>query len=118
MVGPGIRDVSYFLNASMDPHDLAPIERDLFDGYVARLADHSVDLDSAPTWDDYRASAAEFYVAAVVTAGTSDRMQPPEISAVGVDRAAAAVQRLGTFEVLEQMLTPTTPAYPSRGSNP
>jgi hypothetical protein len=43
-------------------------------------------------------------VAALVTAGTADRMQPPEISRVGVDRAAAAVQRLESFELLERIL--------------
>ena len=104
MMGPGIRDVSYFLGVSVEPDVLAPIERDLVGQYVARLATHGITTDAAEMWTHYRASAAELYVAAVVTAGTADRMQPPEISKVGVDRATAAVQRLETFDVLERLL--------------
>ena len=104
MAGPGIRDVSYFLIASVDPDVLAPIERDLVDRYVARLSTHGLDLDPEQVWTRYRASAAEIYVSAVVTAGTADRMQPPEISRVGVDRVAAAMPRLDTFDVLEELL--------------
>ena len=100
MIGPGIRDVSYFLCASVDASVLAPIEHDLVDRYAARLAARGVEVDAERTWNRYRASAAEFYIAALVTAGTSDRMQPPEISQVGVDRAVAAMARLGTFELL------------------
>jgi aminoglycoside phosphotransferase (APT) family kinase protein len=104
MMGPGMRDVSYFMIASVDANELAAIERDLVDRYVERLASHGVVTDPARAWDQYRASAVEIYVAAIVTAGTSDRMQPAEISAVGVDRVAAAVQRLETFDVLERAL--------------
>lgn len=103
MVGPGLRDVSYFLIASVDPHVLTPIESDLVDRYVGRLAEHGVVLDRAWAWNRYRASAAEIYVAAVVTAGTADRMQPAEISSVGVDRAVTAVQRLDTFAILGRL---------------
>jgi aminoglycoside phosphotransferase (APT) family kinase protein len=105
MMGPGIRDVSYFLIASVDADELPSIERDLVERYVERLGSHGVDVDRALAWDRYRASAVEIYVAAIVTASTSDRMQPAEISVVGVDRVAAAVQRLETFDVLERALT-------------
>ena len=104
MIGPSIRDVSYFLGASVDPTVLEPIERGLVDHYVHRLASHGVDTDPERMWDLYRASAADFYVAAVVTAGTADRMQPPEISQTGVDRTVAAMQRLGTFDLLERIV--------------
>ena len=51
--------------------------------------------------------------AAVVTANTSDRMQPPEISRVGVERVVAAMERLDTFEVLEGLLDDTgSPRHP------
>jgi aminoglycoside phosphotransferase (APT) family kinase protein len=104
MVGPGIRDVSYFLAASVDVRVLEGVERDLVERYAARLATHGIETDPVEVWTRYRASAAELYVAALVTAGTADRMQPPEISRVGVDRAVAAMQRLETFEVLERIL--------------
>ena len=104
MIGPGIRDVSYFLCASVDVPVLQRVEGSLVDRYVDRLSSHGIELDAERAWTHYRASAAEFYVAAVVTAGTADRMQPPEISDVGVDRAVAAMSRLGTFEVMEELL--------------
>ena len=104
MMSPSIRDVSYFLLASTDPTDLAPVERGLVDRYVTRLSAHGVEVDPDETWTLYRATAVEFYVAAVVTASTSDRMQPAEISQVGVDRVAAGMERLGTFDALEQLL--------------
>jgi hypothetical protein len=104
MIWPGIRDISYFLIASVDAAVLEPIERDLVDRYVKRLATHGVELDAERTWTLYRASASDFYVSAVVTAGTSDRMQPAEISAVGVDRVVAAMARLGTFDLLERIV--------------
>lgn len=104
MAGPGLRDVSYFLVSSMAVDQLVGIERDLVARYLSRLSANGVELESSRAWELYRASAVEIYVAAIVTAGTSDRMQPPEISRVGVDRAAAAVQRLDTFAVLERLL--------------
>jgi aminoglycoside phosphotransferase (APT) family kinase protein len=104
MAGPGLRDVSYFLVSSMEVDQLVGVERELVARYVSRLTSNGVELESTRAWELYRASAVEIYVAAIVTAGTSDRMQPPEISRVGVDRAAAAVQRLDTFAVLERFL--------------
>jgi aminoglycoside phosphotransferase (APT) family kinase protein len=104
MAGPALRDVSYFLVSSMEVDQLVGIERELVDRYVSRLSTNGVEVGSTRAWELYRASAVEIYVAAIVTAGTSDRMQPPEISRVGVDRAAAAVQRLDTFALLERLL--------------
>jgi aminoglycoside phosphotransferase (APT) family kinase protein len=104
MMGPGIRDVSYCLCASVDVGVLEGIERDLVERYAKRLASLGIETDAARTWSLYRASAAEFYIAAIVTAGTADRMQPPEISRVGVDRAVAAMRRLATFSMLRQIV--------------
>lgn len=104
MVSPGIRDVSYFLVTSVDVDVLEEHERRLVDRYVERLRSRHVEVDPQWAWQMYRATAVECYVAAVVTAGTSDRMQPPEISRVGVGRVNRAVQRLDTFEVLGGLL--------------
>ena len=90
-MAPGIRDISYFLILSLDPTMLAGIERNLVDRYAARLAEQGIEVDAERTWDAYRASAADAYISAVVTAGTSDRMQPAEISQVGVDRVVPAM---------------------------
>lgn len=104
MVGPGVRDLSYFLIVSVDQTVLEPIERDLVRGYGERLGSHGVAVDPERLWTLYRASASEFYVAAVVTANTSDRMQPAEISRVGVERVSAAMARLDTFALLDRIV--------------
>ena len=92
------------LISSITASSLAAIERDLVDRYVERLADHGVEVDADRTWTLYRASASDFYVSALVTAGTSDRMQPAEISDIGVDRVIAAMHRLETFDILDRIV--------------
>jgi aminoglycoside/choline kinase family phosphotransferase len=104
MAGPGIRDVAYFLNASVDIPVARAIERDVVDRYVARLGANGIDVDAEATWTRYRAAISEFYIAAVVTAGTSERMQPRAVTSAGVERAVAAVEANDTFAVLEHLL--------------
>jgi aminoglycoside phosphotransferase (APT) family kinase protein len=104
MAGPGIRDVAYFLNASVDIPMARAIERDLVDRYAARLGANGVDVDAGATWTRYRAAISEFYIAAVVTAGTSERMQRQEVTRAGVERAVAAAEANDTFAVLEHLL--------------
>jgi aminoglycoside phosphotransferase (APT) family kinase protein len=104
MAGPGIRDVAYFLNASVDVPVARTIERELVDRYAARLRTHGIDADAEATWTRYRAAISEFYIAAVVTAGTSERMQPHAVTRAGVERAVAAVEANDTFAVLAQLL--------------
>jgi hypothetical protein len=104
MAGPGIRDVAYFLNASVDIAVARAIERDLVDRYAARLGANGIDVDPAATWTRYRAAISEFYIAAVVTAGTSERMQRHEVTRAGVERAVAAAEANDTFAVLGHLL--------------
>ena len=109
MAGPSIRDVAYFLNASVDIPVARAIERDLVDRYAARLTVLGVERDPGRTWTLYRAAISEFYVAAVVTAGTDERMQPHEITRLGVERAVAAVDAHDTFGVLASLATGGAP---------
>jgi aminoglycoside phosphotransferase (APT) family kinase protein len=104
MAGPGIRDLAYFVTASVDAPVARDIERGLVDRYAERLARGGVDADADHLWTRYRAVVAEFYISAVMTSGTGDRMQPEAISRVGVERAVAAVQALDTFEVLTALV--------------
>lgn len=103
MAGPGIRDLAYFVNASVDSATARAIERGLVDRYAGRLAGRGVDVDAAHLWERYRAAVAELYIAAVVTSGTGNRMQDQTVSRVGVERVVAAVQALDTFEVLRSL---------------
>jgi hypothetical protein len=104
MAGPGIRDVAYFLNASVHIPVARAIERELVDRYAARLGAHAVEVDAEATWTRYRAAISEFYIAAVVTAGTSERMQPHAVTRAGVERAVAAADANDTFAVLAHLL--------------
>lgn len=102
--GAGIRDVAYFANASVEPALLRTIERDLVRRYASRLADAGVDVDGERLWTLYRAAITEFYLAAVCTAEAGDRMQPFEVSRVGVERAVAGVAAHDSFEVLTTLI--------------
>ena len=104
MAGPGIRDVAYFLNASVDVPVVREIERDVVARYAQRLVTNGVDVDPEATWTRYRAAISEFYIAAVVTAGTSERMQRHEVTRAGVERAVAAAEANDTFAVLGRLL--------------
>ncbi len=104
MAGPGIRDVAYFLNASVDVPVAREIERELVDRYARRLVAAGIDVDPASVWTSYRAVISEFYIAAVVTAGTSERMQRHEVTRAGVERVVAAAEANDTFTVLGELL--------------
>jgi aminoglycoside/choline kinase family phosphotransferase len=104
MAGPGIRDVAYFLNASVDVPIAREVERELVHRYVARLGANGIAMNGDATWTRYRAAISEFYIAAVVTAGTSERMQRHEVTRAGVERAVAAAEANDTFAVLGQLL--------------
>ncbi|MFC8528113.1 phosphotransferase family protein [Nocardia sp. NPDC057227] len=102
--GPGIRDVVYSLTASMEPELLRKVERGLVDRYTARLATAGIEVDAERMWTLYRAATTEFYLNAVCTAEASDRMQPLEVSAVGVQRAVAAVAAHDGFGLLTELI--------------
>ncbi len=104
MAGPGIRDLAYFVIASVDAPRARDIERSLVDRYAQRLAGNGVDTDADHLWTRYRAAVAELYISAVVTSGTGERMQAQAVSRVGVERVVAAVQALDTFEVLAALV--------------
>jgi hypothetical protein len=80
------------------------IERDVVGRYAGRLAANGVAVDPEATWTRYRAAISEFYIAAVVTAGTSERMQPHAVTRAGVERAVAAAEANDTFAVLAHLL--------------
>ncbi|MFI5952266.1 phosphotransferase family protein [Cryptosporangium sp. NPDC051539] len=105
-VGPGIRDVAYFVSTSMPVADAREHERGLVARYAARLESAGVAVDAEQQWTFYRALASEAYVAALATAGAGERMQPRDVARSGVERAAAAVQALDTFDVLESLVLP------------
>jgi aminoglycoside phosphotransferase (APT) family kinase protein len=106
--GPGVRDLAYFLTVSVDIPALRAAERDLVRRYGERLAAGGVPVDHNALWTRYRAAITEIYVAAVVTAGTAERMQPRAVTRVGVERVVEAVNEHDSFAVLVALATGTT----------
>jgi len=102
--GPAIRDVAYFANASVEPDLLRDIETDLVRRYTDRLVAAGIDADFERTWLLYRAAITELLLAAVCTAEAGDRMQPRDVSRVGVERAVAGVIAHDSFDVLEALI--------------
>ncbi|MGW6425563.1 phosphotransferase family protein [Nocardia sp. NPDC055053] len=102
--GAGIRDVAYFLTSSVDPALLRRIERALVQRYVDRLAAAGIRVDGAQMWTLYRAGATDWFLAAVCTAEAGARMQPLEVSRVGVRRAVEAVEAHDSFRVLTALI--------------
>lgn len=102
--GAGIRDVAYFATASIEPDLLRVIERDLVYRYAARLDAAGIRADPERLWTLYRAAITELFLAIVCTAEAGERMQPFEISRVGVRRAVAAVTAHDSFGVLTTLI--------------
>ncbi|MET7772646.1 aminoglycoside phosphotransferase family protein [Nocardia sp. NPDC005366] len=102
--GAGIRDIAYFATASVAPELLRTIERDLVARYTAALTAAGIDVDGERMWTLYRAAVTEFFLAAVCTAEAGERMQPLDVSRVGVERAVASVSVHDSFTVLADLI--------------
>ncbi|MEV5652621.1 aminoglycoside phosphotransferase family protein [Nocardia sp. NPDC052254] len=111
--GPGIRDLAYFATVSVRPELLREIEHALVERYSARLAEAGVEADSERMWTLYRAALTEPFLAAVCTAEAGERMQPRDISRVGVQRAVAAVRTHDSFALLADLITDTADPPPN-----
>lgn len=102
--GAGIRDVAYFANASVEPDLLRTIERDLVERYAGRLDAAGIAVDGDHLWTLYRAGITELFLAAVCTAEAGARMQPHDVSRVGVERSVAGVVAHDSFAVLAALI--------------
>ncbi|MGV9408752.1 phosphotransferase family protein [Nocardia sp. NPDC003693] len=102
--GPGIRDLTYFACASVEPGLLREIERELIERYARGLARGGIRVDEKRLWTCYRAATTELFLAAVCTAEAGERMQPAAVSRVGVERAVAAVEAHDGFGTLASLL--------------
>ncbi|MGW4368956.1 phosphotransferase [Nocardia takedensis] len=103
--GVGIRDVAYFACASVEPDLLRVIERGLVQRYTDRLAAAGIPVDVDRQWTLYRAALTELFLAVVCTAEAGERMQPFEVSRVGVERAVAGVTAHDSFQLLETLIS-------------
>lgn len=101
---PGLRDVAYFLGASVPGELRRARERDLVARYCARLRAGGVTLDPDDAWQQYRLHLITGWIAAVITAAMGSHWQPIEIGMAATLRADAAIAEHGVAELLRTRL--------------
>jgi hypothetical protein len=101
---PGLRDVAYFLGASV-PTDLRRArERELLARYCERLRSGGVALDVDAAWEQYREQLVTAWIAAVVTAAMGPKWQPIEVGMGATMRAHAAIEDHAVADLLSSRL--------------
>lgn len=102
---PGIRDISYFMCASVPTELRRAREKELLARYLdglARAGGIAPDFDDA--WLQYRRFAVCGWIAATATAGAGDRMQALDVGKRAMDRAIQAIVDLETPSLLRKEL--------------
>jgi hypothetical protein len=102
--GPGIRDVAYFIGTSVPTEIRRDLEEALLERYLAGLGGRGVQTSYAEAWERYRLHLITAWVAAVVTVGFGDALQPLEISLRAAERANTAIGDLDVMAVLRSAL--------------
>lgn len=88
------RDLVYTMTTSLTVEDRRRWEHDLFDRYIAQMADRGVALDREAGFVEYRRAlmtALAFWTMTLKPASGMPDMQPPATSLVFIERLAAAV---------------------------
>jgi aminoglycoside phosphotransferase (APT) family kinase protein len=88
---PGLRDVAYFLCASVPTDVRRAGERGFIARYCDRLREGGVALDIDVAWDQYREQLVTGWIAAAVTAAMGSHWQPIEVGRAATARADAAI---------------------------
>jgi aminoglycoside phosphotransferase (APT) family kinase protein len=103
--GPGIRDVAYYLSNSMPTELRRAEERDPIRRYGDGLVAAGVEPPGPDAlWHRYRLHVAYSWVAAAVTSAMGDKWQPKAVGLASMARATAAVDDLGTVDLLRDAL--------------
>jgi aminoglycoside phosphotransferase (APT) family kinase protein len=91
--GPGLREISYFITAGLEPEIRRTHERELVDRYLEALRSRGVDdvPSSAEAFDRYRLFAAEAWDATAMTIAWPG-LQAPENMEAGWRRASLAIE--------------------------
>jgi hypothetical protein len=90
----GLRDVQYFLIASLAPGTLAACEDELLEGYRAALAGHGVALDREEAQERYRGFSFQTLMVAVTSIGLGSLTERNETLRTVLARSVAAIDRL------------------------
>lgn len=93
--GKGIRDVQYFLIASLPAATLAAHERELVNYYVERRGHYGTPIDLEQTWQEYRSFTFHILMTMVVSIGFGALNEEQDtLMAEILARAVAAIQRV------------------------
>ncbi len=99
----GMRDVQYFMINSMEPEVLEKSEHELIRGYCAELGKYGVALSFDEAWEQYRAFSYQTLMVGIVPLGLSALTERSETVLTVTRRGAAAVERLGFREWVEEL---------------
>jgi hypothetical protein len=99
----GVREISYFLTAGLDRDLRRGHERELVQRYLGGLAAAGVPdpPSTEQAFDDYRFFVHDAWDSVALTILWSG-LHPPEVLAVGYERASAAVDDLAVDEIVER----------------
>jgi aminoglycoside phosphotransferase (APT) family kinase protein len=100
----GIRDVQYFLINSMPAERLAEHERELVAGYCEARARLGAPLAADEAWEQYRGFSFQTLMTAVVSLGLGSFTDSDAVIRAMLERAVAAMRRLGFAEWLDARL--------------
>jgi len=113
-VGPGLRDVSYFLVNSIDTDLRRAREHELLELYLATLAEGGVGgLDFADAWEQHRVFALYTWIAISVTAATAG-LQEQRIVRRAVERTGSALRDLASLDALGALVDRAGAGAPPR----
>ncbi|MEW6270054.1 MAG: aminoglycoside phosphotransferase family protein, partial [Thermodesulfobacteriota bacterium] len=101
---PGLRDVGYFLGASVPTGLRREHERPLIARYCERLRESGAALDVDAAWQQYRLHVLSAWIAAVVTAAMGSKWQPIDVGMGATLRADAAIEDHAVADVLRARL--------------
>ena len=99
----GMRDVQYFLINSLEREVLEANETELIGGYCDELAQRGVSLSRGEAFEQYRAFSLQTLMVGVVPLGLGSLTERDSTVRAITRRSAAAVERLGFREWLEDL---------------
>ena len=99
----GMRDVQYFLINSLEREVLEANETELIGGYCDELAQRGVSLSRGEAFEQYRAFSFQTLMVGVVPLGLGSLTERDSTVRAITRRSAAAVERLGFREWLEDL---------------
>ena len=106
--GPGMRDVGYFLAATLNPDDQREQARELLSYYREQLQSHGVVAPPMQElWRQYQWHAAYVWVGAVTTLAMGDAWQPVSYVRRSLERLHPALAYLDTVGALRAALQAT-----------